>query len=242
MSLTREGVLLAFALCAFAAAARADSHRPNAPECKMGVDGVQACGYNCKEGVDGHMVCGSTPGATCAQGIDGRIACGYNCQMGVDGVVACANTPDGVCAVGVDGRVACSQLLPQVGPTRNTPAADCRMGTDGRQVCGHDSVTASAPAPAQAVYRWTDDEGGHVTNDPDAVPKGVQAIRSEGDKIGEGSSDRTTKSLRSPPVRSKVPPAKPGAAHPASPSEPRREKSTPAVKPSPTKAPDTLVQ
>jgi hypothetical protein len=110
------------------------------PECRMGSDGRQACGYQCRMGSDGVVNCADTPNGTCAMGADGHVvcsrlgrhhrhlrteswpqpecrmgsnghqACGYHCQMGSDGVVNCADTPNGRCAMGSDGHVVCSQL------------------------------------------------------------------------------------------------------------------------------------
>lgn len=80
------------------------------PECRMGADGRQACGYNCRLGADGVMVCADEPDAECRMGADGRVVCGYACRMGADGIVVCADTANGRCAMGADGHVTCTQL------------------------------------------------------------------------------------------------------------------------------------
>jgi hypothetical protein len=80
------------------------------PECRLGADGRQACGYSCRLGADGAMVCADAPDAECRMGADGRVVCGYACRMGSDGVVACADTPNGQCAMGSDGHVVCTRL------------------------------------------------------------------------------------------------------------------------------------
>ena len=103
-------------------------------ECRMGSDGVQACGYHCRVGSDGRAACAGSPDGKCAMNSNGRIvcsegsagdthgieaecrmgsdgvkACGYHCRMGSDGRVACAKTPEGKCAMGSNGRITCSQ-------------------------------------------------------------------------------------------------------------------------------------
>ena len=113
------------------------SGQPGAPppECKMGSDGQQACGYGCMMGSDGRVACADTPDGTCAMGSDGRVTCtqvarpaggpaggpppeckmgsdgqqycGYNCKMGSNGRFYCASRPDGQCALNADGTFAC---------------------------------------------------------------------------------------------------------------------------------------
>ena len=45
------------------------------PECHMGADGRQACGYHCKMGADGVEACANTPDGACAMGADGHVVC-----------------------------------------------------------------------------------------------------------------------------------------------------------------------
>lgn len=45
------------------------------PECKMGSDGMNACGYNCKLGSNGKAYCSSVPNGTCALNADGTFTC-----------------------------------------------------------------------------------------------------------------------------------------------------------------------
>ena len=104
------------------------------PECRMGTDGRQACGFNCKMGTDGVMACADTPDGKCAMstdgsvtcselaarsrrsgekeaecrmGTDGRQVCGYNCKMGTNGRMYCASVPNGRCAMNTDGTFTC---------------------------------------------------------------------------------------------------------------------------------------
>ncbi len=46
-----------------------------APECKMGSDGQNTCGYNCKLGSDGHWYCASKPEGQCALNATGSWTC-----------------------------------------------------------------------------------------------------------------------------------------------------------------------
>jgi hypothetical protein len=111
-----------------------ESSNPGQPQCRMGTDGVQACGYRCMMGTDGHMACANSPEGVCAMGNDGHAtcsavasgagapaappptcktaadgsqACGYNCQFGANGHVYCASRPDGRCAMNADGSYSC---------------------------------------------------------------------------------------------------------------------------------------
>ena len=53
-----------------------DSSKPaKPPECKMGSDGMNACGYNCKLGSNGKAYCSSVPNGACAQNADGTFTC-----------------------------------------------------------------------------------------------------------------------------------------------------------------------
>jgi hypothetical protein len=45
------------------------------PDCRMGTDGINSCGYNCRMGTDGHMYCASRPDAQCAFNTDGTFTC-----------------------------------------------------------------------------------------------------------------------------------------------------------------------
>jgi hypothetical protein len=103
------------------------------PECRMGSDGRQACGYDCRIGSDGVAACANTPDGTCAMGSDGRVVCsqvvtaqqsaeprecklgsdgsqtcGYNCRFGSNGRWYCASTPNGRCAMNSNGTFSCS--------------------------------------------------------------------------------------------------------------------------------------
>jgi hypothetical protein len=46
-----------------------------APECRMGSDGQNTCGYNCRLGSDGHFYCSSVPNGHCALNSDGSFSC-----------------------------------------------------------------------------------------------------------------------------------------------------------------------
>jgi hypothetical protein len=46
-----------------------------APECKMGADGMNACGYNCKVGSNGKAYCSSVANGACALNADGTYTC-----------------------------------------------------------------------------------------------------------------------------------------------------------------------
>ena len=46
-----------------------------APECKMGSDGMNACGYNCKLGSNVEAYCSSVPNGACALNADGTFSC-----------------------------------------------------------------------------------------------------------------------------------------------------------------------
>lgn len=105
-----------------------------APECRMGSDGRQACGFNCRIGSDGVSACADSPNGVCAIGSNGRVTCsrvsgsglapagpppeckmssrgvntcGYNCRHGSRGDVYCASRPDGQCALNSDGTWSC---------------------------------------------------------------------------------------------------------------------------------------
>jgi hypothetical protein len=45
------------------------------PECRMGSDGQQYCGYNCRMGSNGRFYCASRPDGQCALNSDGTFAC-----------------------------------------------------------------------------------------------------------------------------------------------------------------------
>ena len=103
------------------------------PQCRMGSNGQQACGFNCRMGSDGVMACADTPDGTCAMGSNGRVTCsqvrgggatggpppecrmgsdgqqvcGYNCRMGSNGHFYCANRADGQCAFNSNGTFTC---------------------------------------------------------------------------------------------------------------------------------------
>jgi hypothetical protein len=114
--------------------ARAPSQNHNEPECRMGSDGNQACGFHCTSGADGVSVCADSPNGVCAMGANGHVTCshlgggaapaptrptecrmgtdgintcGYNCRMGTNGHFYCATRPDGQCAFNTDGTFTC---------------------------------------------------------------------------------------------------------------------------------------
>jgi hypothetical protein len=114
---------------------RAAPTRSSKPECRMGSNGRQACGYNCEIGADGISACADTPDGACAQGADGHVTCtqlavrgganaggkppecrtgtdglqvcGYNCRMGTNGRFYCATMPEGECAMNTNGTFTC---------------------------------------------------------------------------------------------------------------------------------------
>jgi hypothetical protein len=140
-------LLVTFVLLSIASSAEADHVRPDGrrrhasragepePECRMGTNGQQACGYNCRMGTDGRVACADTPDGVCAMGTNGRVTCsrvargghrragdpepecrmgtngrqtcGYNCRMGTNGQFYCASRPDGRCAMNTDGTFSC---------------------------------------------------------------------------------------------------------------------------------------
>jgi hypothetical protein len=126
-------VALIFAVAACGAGQAIPPTNPGQPQCRMGTDGVQACGYTCMMGTDGHMACANSLEGVCAMGNDGHVtcsevagggaaavppptcktsasgsrACGYNCQFGANGNVYCASRPDGRCAMNADGSYSC---------------------------------------------------------------------------------------------------------------------------------------
>lgn len=114
---------------------RPPTPRSSKPECRMGKNGRQACGYNCEIGQDGISACADTPDGACAVGTDGHVTCtqlavrgganaggkppecrvgtdglqvcGYNCRMGTNGRFYCATMPDGECAQNSNGTFTC---------------------------------------------------------------------------------------------------------------------------------------
>jgi hypothetical protein len=46
-----------------------------APECRMGSDGINTCGYNCRMGSNGRFYCASIPGGQCAFNSNGTWSC-----------------------------------------------------------------------------------------------------------------------------------------------------------------------
>ncbi len=105
------------------------------PECKIGKNGRQACGYNCEVGGDGVSACADTPDGSCTKGEDGHVTCtqlavrgganaggavpecrtgtdgvqvcGYNCKKGTNGRYFCATMPDGECTPNENGTYSC---------------------------------------------------------------------------------------------------------------------------------------
>src|SRR5207248_6330773 len=73
------------------------------PECKMGSNGRQACGFNCRIGADGVAACADAPDGNCTAGADGHVTCtqiaargGSNaggavpeCEAGTDSISVC---------------------------------------------------------------------------------------------------------------------------------------------------------
>lgn len=107
------------------------------PECKMGSDGQNVCGYDCQMGSNGRVYCADTPDGKCSFNADGtytctqlahtrrgvnaapaeepecklqsngREVCGYNCRTGSSGDVYCSSTPNGRCKLNSDGSFSC---------------------------------------------------------------------------------------------------------------------------------------
>jgi len=50
-------------------------HAPGSPECKLGSNGQQTCGYNCQLGSGGSWFCASTPAGKCALNANGTWTC-----------------------------------------------------------------------------------------------------------------------------------------------------------------------
>ncbi len=46
-----------------------------APECRMGTNGQNTCGYNCQMGTNGRFYCASTPQGRCAMNTNGTFTC-----------------------------------------------------------------------------------------------------------------------------------------------------------------------
>jgi hypothetical protein len=116
-------------------AAAAPKARSSKPECKVGSNGRQACGYNCDIGSDGVSACADTPDGSCTKGEDGHVTCtqlavrgganaggrppecrtgtdglkvcGYNCRLGTNGRFYCATMPDGECTMNPNGTFTC---------------------------------------------------------------------------------------------------------------------------------------
>lgn len=79
-SLMRGAVLFSFAAlvvvgCGPQPAAAEPAGAPANPECKMGSNGQQTCGYNCKLGSAGSWYCASTPEGKCALNANGTWTC-----------------------------------------------------------------------------------------------------------------------------------------------------------------------
>jgi hypothetical protein len=109
---------------------RAALHR-GAPECHMGTNKQQACGYNCRLGTNGVAACANTPDGACAISGDGHVACSQ--------VAATAPT---VAAAGVPTQRVLAIVPPAGANCRSS--MDCGSGEfckdrgDGVRVCmGH---------------------------------------------------------------------------------------------------------
>ncbi len=125
-------VVLALLASLASSRSRPIASQPGQPECKMGSDGRQVCGYNWLMGSDGIVACANTPDGRCAMSSDGRAVCsqverpsaagpppecrmgsdgtqvcGYNCRLGSNGRYYCASIPDGHCALNSDGTFSC---------------------------------------------------------------------------------------------------------------------------------------
>src|SRR5205823_37441 len=87
------------------------SARSSKPECRMGTNGRQACGYNCEAGKDGVAACADTPDGACTIGPEGHVTC---TQLAVRGGANAGGKPP-ECRVGNDGMQVCGY--------------NCRMGT-----------------------------------------------------------------------------------------------------------------
>ena len=64
-----------FSATPFAAADSPASGGGTAPECRMGSDGSNTCGYNCRMGSNGHFYCSSVPDGSCAFNSNGTWSC-----------------------------------------------------------------------------------------------------------------------------------------------------------------------
>jgi hypothetical protein len=110
--------------------------RSSKPQCLVGKNGRQACGYNCLLGGDGVAACADMPEGDCTQNPDGHVTCaqiaergganaggvppecksgndgikvcGYNCKAGTNGRMYCATRPEGQCTQNSDGTFTCS--------------------------------------------------------------------------------------------------------------------------------------
>jgi hypothetical protein len=105
------------------------------PQCLVGKNGRQACGYNCMLGSDGIAACADMPEGDCVKGEDGHVTCaqiavrgganaggqvpeckagmdgikvcGYHCKQGTNGRMYCAAKPEGECTQNSDGTFSC---------------------------------------------------------------------------------------------------------------------------------------
>lgn len=106
------------------------------PECKMGSNGQNVCGYHCEMGSNGRVYCADTPDGKCSFNSDGtytctqlahtrqavaangpepecklqsngKKVCGYNCRTGSNGRAYCSSIPNGECSLNSDGTFSC---------------------------------------------------------------------------------------------------------------------------------------
>jgi hypothetical protein len=113
---------------------------PNQQQCRMGSNGVQACGYSCRVGSDGIAACANAPGGQCSLGSDGRVYCSEapmqqqygaqpygapmppaQCELNSDGSKTCGYN----CHLGSNGYHYCA----------STPQGRCGLNSDGTWTC-----------------------------------------------------------------------------------------------------------
>jgi len=73
--LAAASIAIAIAGAGCEAAMNTPAAAPGAPECKMGSNGQQTCGYNCKLGSSGTWYCASKPEFQCALNATGTWTC-----------------------------------------------------------------------------------------------------------------------------------------------------------------------
>lgn len=123
---------------AVSAPAKTSAKPAPTPECRMGTDGVNVCGYHCRMGTDGRVACADTADGTCAMNTSGRVTCTQLATVRTTGTHRNAGptaekklNSDGTwtsgynCRLGSNGRWYCS----------SAPDGQCRMNSDGTFSC-----------------------------------------------------------------------------------------------------------